>query len=204
MLVPLGMCVETHVMLQNSTSTTHVSLTTRQLPNPTLMGKAIIVQESTSTLFSCQLPFWESPSIVGEVRACKVMRWNGTKENVYQLSYLTSWWGGHLECKKLDSLGMSWDWSSGSLLRMCPAGFCQEVRIGDGGAVCVDRLQPCWEWLSVRCRWIHWQGYIWNSSRFMATDYMIIAGLDRALVQLPEPCTTTNLHNKHFTPTWWG
>lgn len=55
-LVPLGVCVETHVMLQNRTSTTHVSLTTNQLPNPTLMGKAIIFQ-----VIKCLVPIPAAP-----------------------------------------------------------------------------------------------------------------------------------------------
>ena len=60
----------------NNTSATHVSLTTEQLPNPTLMGKAIIFQESTSTLFSFQFTLWESLSISGGKEKHEVMRWN--------------------------------------------------------------------------------------------------------------------------------
>ena len=49
----------------NRASTTHVSPTTEQLPNPTLMGKAILFQDSTSALFSFQLTLWEPRSIAG-------------------------------------------------------------------------------------------------------------------------------------------
>lgn len=84
---------------------------------------------------------------------------------------------------------MSWDWIPGGLLRKRPAGLCCLQRC-QGGLVCgvggfIDR-----------------DTFLGTSSRFMATDCAIIAGLDRALMQLPEPCTTsTNLHNKHFSPT---
>ena len=67
----------------NSTSTAHVSLTTEQLPSSALMGKAIIFQESTSILLPFQFTLWESLSIVGGREECKVIRWNGTKENYH-------------------------------------------------------------------------------------------------------------------------
>lgn len=45
--------------------------------------------------------------------------------------------------------------------------------------------------------------FLGTGSRFMATDYMMVAGLDRALVQLSEPCATTlHSHNQHFPSTY--
>ena len=63
----------------NHTSTTHVSLTTEQLPNPTLMGKAVLFQDSTSALFSFQFTLWEPRSIAGGKEKHEVTRWNETK-----------------------------------------------------------------------------------------------------------------------------
>lgn len=74
----------------NRTSTTHVSLTTEQLPNPTLKGNAILFQDLTSALFSFQFTLWEPLSIAGGKEKHEVTRWNETKEEIYQLSEATS------------------------------------------------------------------------------------------------------------------
>ena len=73
----------------NRTSTPHVSLTTEQLPNPTLMGKAILFQDSTNALFSFQFTLWEPRSTAGGKEKHEVTRWNETKAEIYQLSEAT-------------------------------------------------------------------------------------------------------------------
>lgn len=55
------------------------------------MGKAIIFQVLTSTLFSFQFTLWEPLSIIRGKETREIMRWNGTKKEIYQSPESASW-----------------------------------------------------------------------------------------------------------------
>lgn len=105
-------------------STTHTSLATEQLQALTLMGKVIIFQESTSTLFSFQFTLWESLSTAGGMEEHKVMRWNGTKQNCHSQHP-----HGRSCVQKAEPIRDNWEWLPGGLLRKHPTSLCQEIGI---------------------------------------------------------------------------